>query len=232
MAMTADTVLTEVFRRVRDPNRIATTNTLALAILSYVQRCLNIYTRSVVNSVALAVGSAALHNVTTDLPTIGRVELMRNAGSTQDLLKTSVSRLWELDKNWLGSSGTTGQAWAPVGRDVIAIYPAGAYSVTVVGPALTADLAAITDVLVVQDDQLENLIEFCEAIFTLRLRLFPAFESVQKRLAERFHVDPRLVDLAPGLMATPTAEKAPGIAAADTPTFFVEKIIQERRQRG
>lgn len=211
---TADDVLVEVYRIIRDPGRAGTTEAVALKMLSHAQRALNCYTRSAVSSVTLTTaGSTTLYTVPG---TIARVDLIRDG--SRDLPKLILPRLWAFDKNWPSTIGTRFITWARLGRGLLALVPAkaGASSVTLVGPTNLADLTAITDVLTVRNDQLETLTEITEAFATLRLRLFPAFKAVMDRLGEKFSVAPTKL-FAPGIQPTDSSERAAGVAPGDIP---------------
>lgn len=224
---TADDILIEVYRIVRDPGRTATTEAIALKMLSHCQRALNAHTRSAVVSVVL---NTAANNTIYAVPsTLIRVDSIRDG--TKDLPKFTLPRLWARDKNWPSTVGTQFLVWARLGRGLIALVPpkAGVSSVTLVGPKNTPDLVAITDILDVRDKELETLTELTEALFTLRLRLFPAFQAVMARLSEKFSVAPTKI-FAPGLNPTDSSEKAGGIAPGDIPDMeaIARQIAMQR----
>lgn len=224
---TADTILVETYRIVRDPSRTATTEAVALKMLSHAQRALNTYTRSVVSEVSLATtGGDALYATPT---TLARVDLVRDGN--KDLVKFRLSQLWARDKNWLTTQGTSFIIWSRIGRQVLAVVPpkAGASSVTLVGPANLADVTAIGTTLQVRDDQLETLAEMTEALFTLRLRLFPAFKAVMDRLGQKFSIAPTKL-FAPGLQSVDSSERAAGVAPGDIPDLD-ERMRQVAQQR-
>lgn len=210
----ADDVLVEVYRIVRDPGRTATTETVALKMLSHAQRAINIFSRSVVSTSALStVGGTTIYSVPT---TLGRVDLIRDG--TKDIPKLSMSQLWSRDKSWPSTVGLSFIAWSRLGRGLIAIIPAkaGASSISLVGPTNLADLALISTTLSVRDDQIENLVELTEAMFTLRLRLFPAFNSVMQRLAAKYSISSTKL-FALGLQPTDSSERTAGVAPGDIP---------------
>jgi hypothetical protein len=224
---TADSILTEVYRIVRDPSRTATTEAVALKMLSHAQRALNTYSRSAVSEVTLATtGGVALYATPT---TLSRVDLVREG--TKDLVKFRLSQLWARDKNWLTTQGTSFILWSRIGRQVLAIVPpkAGVSAVTLVGPTNLADLAAIGTSLTVRDDQLETLAEMTEALFTLRLRLFPAFQAVMERLGQKFSIAPTKL-FGPGLQSVDSSERAAGVAPGDIPDLD-ERTRQVAQQR-
>jgi hypothetical protein len=211
---TADDVLVEVYRIVRDPARTATTEAVALKMLSHAQRAINTYSRSAVSTVVLpTVASTSLYAVPSGL---ARVDMVRDG--TRDLPRMTLPQLWSRDKNWPSVIGTRFITWARLGRGIIGLIPskAGASSVNLVGPTNLADLTAITDAISVRDDQLENLTELTEAIFTLRLRLFPAFNAVMARLAEKYSIAPTKI-FAPGLKPTDSSERVAGVTPGDVP---------------
>jgi hypothetical protein len=210
----ADDVLVEVFRITRDPGRTGTTPEVALKMLSHAHRAINIFSRSHVSSVVLpTVGSQPIYLVPS---TLGRVDLIRDG--TKDIPRLTMPQLWSRDKGWPSSVGTSFVAWARLGRGLIAIIPvkAAGSTVTLVGPTNFADLTDIGDALLVRDDQMENLVELTEAMFTLRLRLFPAFQAVMQRLGEKYSIAPTKI-FAPGIQPTDSSERTGGVAPGDIP---------------
>jgi hypothetical protein len=211
---TADDILVKVYRIVRDPGRTATTQALALTILSHAQRAVNVFSRSVVSTVVLnTVANTTLYAVPSSL---ARVDLIRDG--TKEIPKMTLPQLWARDKNWLTTTDTSFLAWSRLGRGVIAVIPAktGASSVNLVGPSNLADLAAIGSTISVRDDQMDSLTELTEAIFTLRLRLFPAFQAVMQRLSDKYSIAPTKI-FAPGVMPTDSSERIAGVAPGDIP---------------
>lgn len=210
----SDDILVEVYRICRDPGRTGTTEAVALKMLSHAQRAINIFSRSVVSSVSLTTTAA---NAIYPVPvTLGRVDLVRDG--TKDLPRLTMPQLWSRDKDWPSVVGTAFVAWARLGRGLIAVIPpkAAGSTVTLVGPTNLPDLAAITTPLLVRDDQLENLVELTEAMFTLRLRLFPAFQAVMQRLSEKYSIAPTKI-FAPGIQPTDSSERTGGVAPGDIP---------------
>ena len=227
---TADDILVQVYRIVRDPARTATTEAVALKMLSHAQRALNTFTRSHVTSATLSTtANTTLYSVPT---TLARVDMIRDG--TKDLPRFRLQQLFMRDKRWLTTTGSQFVVWSRIGRQVLALVPAktGASSVTLVGPTNLADIATIGTTLSVRDDQLETLTELTEALFTLRLRLFPAFEAVMKRLSEKFSVAPTQI-FAPGLLPTDSAERAAGVAPGDMPEVDErERQVAMQRPQG
>jgi hypothetical protein len=210
----ADDILIEVYRICRDPGRTGTTEAVALKMLSHAQRAVNLFSRSYVTSYTLAtVGGQAIYNTPANL---GRVDLVRDG--TKDIPRLTMPQLWSRDKDWPSASGSGFVAWARLGRGLVAIIPtkvAGS-TVTLIGPANLADLTTINDTLLVRDDQMENLVELTEAMFTLRLRLFPAFQAVMQRLSEKYSIAPTKI-FAPGIQPTDSSERTGGVAPGDIP---------------
>jgi hypothetical protein len=198
-------------------------------MLSHAQRALNTYTRSEVSEVVLAtVANVTLYTVPS---TLARVDLVRFGA--KDLVKFRLTQLWARDKNWLTAQGTNFAIWSRIGRQVIAVVPAkaAASSVTLVGPTLLADLTATTDVLNVRDDQLTTLTEILEALMTLRLRLFPAFQSVMERLGKKFSLEPVKM-ISEGIHPTDSSAVTIGVAPGDIPDLDKQtmKVEMQRPQ--
>ena len=185
---TADDILTPVYLRLRDVSRTATTAAHALAILSNAQRALNIHYRSVLQTTTLTtVSGTTLYAVDANLPLIAKVERVQEG--TRDLPALTPEKLWFHDKNWL-SATTAGDflAWAPIGRELIAVYPSKAGSVNVTGPKQLAALTVIGDTLSIQDQHLGTLEDMLELEMSYRLRLFEAFQGAQQRLNAKLKV--------------------------------------------
>ncbi len=183
---TADTVLTTVYFRLRDTSRVATPVASGLLFLSHIQRALNLYLRFHVTKATLSTeANRTIYDITEPSGTdIARVDLVQDG--TTDLPHLPLSQLWTYDPNWLRGTGTPFRSWTRLGRRLVAICPAktGASSVKLVGPTQLALLSTISDALSVKDEWITVLEDLTEALFCLRLRLFPQGTAALKRAVE------------------------------------------------
>lgn len=184
MAELAATLTDTLLRRVRDPQGLAHSRDFARTCLSHAQRILNAALGVVVESATLATSpTMQVYPVTSLLPSAARVLAVLEG--TRDLAKLSNHiQLDHLDMKWFRAIGSRFEAWCPVGRDLIVIYPAKAMSssVTVKYAKLTIALTGEGDATELPDEYMEDIITLAEIFLLAKQRDLKAALTALKRL--------------------------------------------------
>jgi len=174
MATLVADLLTEIYRRTRDPNRTATPEALGIQFLSQAQEVLNVYLKSTLDTVTFTLSAnRLLYQLSTEMPDCARVEAVRVG--TRDLVELPWTQLWQLDKQWFRriDSANLLQHWARVGRDMLVVYPGPltAMDVSIVCTPFLGPLTALTDEILLRHEFFPMLLDLTEALFLLRLRI-------------------------------------------------------------
>jgi multidrug resistance efflux pump len=80
---------------------------------------------------------------------------------------------WQYDRTWLGSTtGTAGrvEAWAHVGHNMVAIYPASSGTVSCVYLQDTTTINSSDDAFYLDDKDIDLVYDLCEIVWHLHLR--------------------------------------------------------------
>ena len=161
--MRAASLLTDtVLRRVRDPQGLAHTRDFTRTCLSHAQRIINIALGVVVTTETMTTtAQQQVYSVSGYLPNAGRVIAVLENG--RDLVKlTNHVQLAHVNLHWFRELGTRFEAWCPVGRDLLVIYPGKAQDSTV-----QVKYARLTTPLLGEADELEMPNEYDDYIMTL-----------------------------------------------------------------
>lgn len=177
-------LITELSRRLRDPNNTRHARTLVRDVLTQCQRIVNLHTADVVT-------------ITTSFtPTAGRV-LYRRTEIASDVARVLAVRqedreLWEVpwrslihaDAAWYRAVGPRHELFARIGTSLVAIYPARenpvalSVSYTSVPADLTDGLADVT----ISDEWIPLLLDLGELVLTAKNREFVRMADVMKRV--------------------------------------------------
>lgn len=186
MASPTSTLITSIARRVRDPNNTAHSQAFVRDILDRVQVIVNDKQESVLTSTVLvATPGQVLYSVENDLGNI--VTVTRVSINGRDLDRQNWRNLHRINPRWLQAKGGTPTAWAPVGRSLIAIYPAPDYEaeITFTGTKITT---ALTDNNIQLELELEDediVREVVTAILLIRQRDLDMIESIISRVGSK-----------------------------------------------
>lgn len=191
MASPAHTLIDLVAKRVRDPQNFAHSRAFVLARLSDAQRFINGALGLVTTTTTLStLPRKLIYTLSGDLTTTLRPLSVREY--TRDLCKlANLNQLNHLDLHWFRSLGHRFEAWCPIGRDLIVIYPAKdvASTVTVVHVKLLDVLAAEADTTEIPDEYLEAVLTLTEAMLLIRQRDLAGAQAAIKRLVETLGLD-------------------------------------------
>ena len=183
MAEVAGTLVDTVLRRVRDPGGTAHSRAFTRELLSDLQRHVNGATRAVLTTATLTLNPRQqLYSISGLLTDCLRVEYVRDAG--RDVPPVPWRTLGRADRLWTRKVGSTPEAWATIGRDLLVITPGmdETRTVTVVYTTLTTALAADQDATELPDQRLPAVLDLAEAILLLRHRLLSVAPSAASRL--------------------------------------------------
>lgn len=191
VSLLAATLTDEVLRRVRDPLGLAHTRDFARTCLSHAQRIINTALGVVVTTETFATTPLQMvYPVSGYWPNAARVIAVMEQG--RDLAKlTNHVQLAHLDLNWFRAIGTRFEAWCPVGRDMIVIYPAKtqASTVQVKYIKLTTALTGEADVLEIPDTYNDSVLTLAECFLLAKQRDLNAAMTALKRLTDELKDD-------------------------------------------
>lgn len=171
MASPASTLISSIARRVRDPNNTAHTQAFVRDILDRVQVIVNDKQEYVLTDTVLtATPGQVLYSVENDLGNI--VTVTRVSINGRDLDRQNWHNLHRINSKWLQAKGGTPTAWAPIGRSLIAIYPAPDYAaeITFTGTKITTALSDNNIQLEVELEDEDVIREIVTAILLIRQR--------------------------------------------------------------
>jgi hypothetical protein len=183
MAQAAGVLTDTLLRRVRDTQGLAHSRAFTRSILTHAQRLVNAQQRLVLTEETLAtVPRRLLYPIAALLPLSLRVEYVREDG--RDIPPTTLTTLATTRPGWSRQVGDFFQAWAPVGRDLLVVWPSKtiASSVTVVSTKLTTDLATEGTLTEVPDEALPAVLDVAELLLLLKSRMWPAFSAAVSKV--------------------------------------------------
>lgn len=167
---TADDLLTELYRRTRDPDRVATPEALALDLLGRAQQACNLFTRSTIETADFTLKeSRLLYSISIELPACARLEGVRIG--TKDLTEVPWTSIKQIDHHWFRTTGPLAH-WAKVGRDLWAIYPGpeADTGVTMVYTKMLDPFADTTEDITIRSEFFPLLLDLTEALMLIYLR--------------------------------------------------------------
>ena len=178
-------LVTELLKRIRDPEGLGTTRTFARKILGYAQQLVNGAVSSRIEVREVATEPRRLIYKLTDLAP-NAIKVLKVTDGERDVTKlSSWKQLAHIDRQWSRRLSTRFQAFAMIGNDLIVIYPAKPEASTVrLRYSVATDLfTQDADVLCIQDEYVPLLLDVAEAILLLRKRNYVQLEEVSARIA-------------------------------------------------
>lgn len=195
---TVDDILTEIYRRTRDPDRVATPEALGIQLLSEAQNAVNLAVKSQVSNTTITLNSHRLlykiSEMVLNIP-CARLEAVRIkvnpdfAEISKDLVEVPWQDLWRIDLHWFRTVGEP-KHWAKIGRDLFVIYP-GPTEDRLAAVAFThfiGPLTALDEDISLRTEFFPLLLDLTEALFLLRLRLVGAASSALSKSSEPFDI--------------------------------------------
>jgi hypothetical protein len=187
----ASTMTDVLLRRVRDPLGFAHTREFARTCLSHAQIVLNAAIGVVVSNTTLTTNpSQMVYSVSGFLPLAARVIAVRENGRDLAKLKSHLD-LAHLSLFWFREVASRFEAWCPVGRDLIVIYPAkpSVSSVEVRYAVVTATLAGEADALEMPEEYTDYILSLAECFLLLKQRDFGAAQAALTRVVKDMGID-------------------------------------------
>lgn len=191
MTVLASTMTDTLLRRVRDTAGLAHSRDFARTCLSHAQRILNTAIGVVVESTTLATTPTMQVYPTTGFVPLAARPIAVLEGN-RDLQKLSNHvQLAHVSLTWFRDVGSRFEAWCPVGRDLIVIYPAKSVvsSVVVKYAKLTTALTGEADPLEVPEEYTDYILSLAEVFLLMKQRDLKAASTALKRLVEEMKHD-------------------------------------------
>lgn len=183
MATTAGTLIDSIARRVRDPNNTAHSRTFVRDILDRSQVALNAYKEYILTeTIQIATPGQALYSVETDLGSSITVTDVLIDG--RELDEQTWTNLHRLNRNWLTAKSGKPFAWAPIGRSLIAIYPAPDHEaeITFIASKRTVPLTADEIPLELRKEDEDIVRDLTTAVLLLRQRDLDMIPAIIQRI--------------------------------------------------
>lgn len=190
-------LITELSRRLRDPNNERHARTLVRDVLTQCQRVINIYGEHVTASANFTTSiNRTLYETSAIASNVAKIVAIRHEG--RELLEVEWRQLVHADPHWLRRVGKAPQQYARIGGNLFAIIPAGpALTVEVVYVTTPTDLTDGAGDVVLPDEQLPALLDLGELVLTTRTKNYRGAREVGRRLAMNLQLEDRFND-APG----------------------------------
>ena len=185
MATIAGVIITKVLQRVRDPQGSAHTRPFVLEILSHTQRIINaIFGPVRVTNTFTTEADRLAYPIQSNLPDNLKIVSITHEGS--ELIGETLSGLQGNDPSWPRTRGVKIQAFAPIGRDLIILYPALERNSTVEITSIkdTGLITGETATMDLPDERVKTAIDFTEVLLLIRQRDFDEAETLLKSVIE------------------------------------------------
>ncbi len=186
MATIAGVLITKVLQRVRDPQGSAHTRTFVLKILSHAQRIVNaIFGEVKITDTFNTEADRIAYPVQPNLSDTLRVVSITQDGS--ELAPETLEGLRGFDPSWPRTRADKMLAFAPVGRDLLFLYPAlpRTSSVQITSIKDTGIIVGESSTLEIPDNHAKIALDFTEIVLLLRQRDLDEAEALLKELTER-----------------------------------------------
>ena len=184
--ITAGSLIDSVSRRVRDSNNTAHTRAFVRDIVDRLQVILNAKQQYVfTETIYTAAAGQTLYSVENDLGST--IEVTEVSIDGRELDRQNWRNLHRISPTWLTDRADTPIAWAPIGRSLIAIYPAPSnpIDITFRGPKITTPINDDDIPLDLRDEDSDLLRELTTAILLIRQRDLDTVPSVIQRIAQK-----------------------------------------------
>jgi len=180
-----------IARRVRDASNTAHSRAFVRNIFTRAAAVINTQQEYLYDTVTLSVGTAgkALYTVETDLGEISRVAEVSVNDSILDEVKPWRD-LWKISPTWLMDTASVPKAWAAIGRDRVAIWPAPSSDIAITFTGPRGRFPAGSDSLETgfRDEDDETVRELTVALLLLRQRDLDVIEPVLGRMAGKLGI--------------------------------------------
>ena len=149
-------------------------------VQNYIQKTLNYALERYVATGTLTetTGTGLYYTSTSVASTCLKVISMHEAGASRSVMRVDWTDFWHFDRNWFYSTAgaevglTSGrvEAWAHVGHNMVAIYPASSGAVSCVYLKNTDVLDSCADAYYLDDKDMDLVYDLNEIVWHLNLR--------------------------------------------------------------
>jgi hypothetical protein len=187
-------LITELSRRLRDPNNERHARSLVRDVLTQCQRVINIYGEHVTTTASFTTTAGRTLYATSEVASnVAKIAAIRYEG--RELLEVGWRQLVHADPHWLRNVGTSPQQYARIGGNLFALVPAGpALTVSVVYVTTPADLTDGVGDVALPDEQLPALLDMGELVLTARTKNYKVAREIGRRLAQNLQLENRFND--------------------------------------
>jgi hypothetical protein len=179
----SSTLITEVSRRLRDPNNERHARTLVRDVMSQCQRIVNLVKRDKVASSSFTPTAGRTLYATSEVAaTIARIITIRQFG--RDLHEVAFGELAHVEHRWLRATGKRYELFARVGGDLFTLTPAldTPVAVDVVYVTAPTDLTDGAGDVVISDEYIPLLLDMTELVLAMRVRLWQGSDELLDRI--------------------------------------------------
>lgn len=184
MTTTVGTLIDSIGRRVRDANNTAHSRAFVRDIIDRSQVLINAKQEYVfTETIYTATKGKTLYSVEEDLGSSTKV--VEVSIGDRELDKVGWRNLHRLSPTWLTDESDTPLAWAPIGRSLVAVYPAPDYDlpITFTASKRTTPLTDDTIQMELRDEDSDIVRELATAILLIRQRDLDMVPIIISRLA-------------------------------------------------
>jgi hypothetical protein len=195
MASTAGTLIDSIARRVRDTNNTAHSRAFVRDILDRIQVTVNAHKEYILTETKItATPGKTIYRVETDLGSSITVTDVLINGRALD--RQTWTNLHRINRHWLNADSGTAVAWAPIGRSLLAIYPAPNYEaeITVIASKITTPLTVDEVPLELRLEDEDIVREMTTAILLFRQRDLDTCPSIIQRAAGKLGLQMKEVE--------------------------------------
>jgi len=191
MSTTAGNFRTHLLTRLRTTGTVAISSAFSYEIINYCQTTLNVGRGFVLTSGTFTYTSGnALYTLSSAVAS-GCARLVSLYESSRTIRRIALHELKQYDREWYAAATASGTyyplAWAPIGDEMIAIYPKPATGGTLSCAYIknTALIDGTTDTLEVDDKDLHFLYDLCEIVSLAHLHKIPETRIKIARLRQK-----------------------------------------------
>ena len=184
MALGAKVVETELQRRLRVGSaEIALSDTNLYSIMNFVQRTINYATDRIVATGTLTMASGTTLYYTTASIATDCYKVLSVYESSRSVMKLGSWRQFvQYDRDWHRSTGARAEAWAPIGHNMVAVYPGTSGNLNAVYLQETTTIDSSGDDFNLPDIDADLIYDLCEVVVLAHLKLYPEVGRVVDKL--------------------------------------------------
>lgn len=180
-------LITELSRRLRDPNNTRHARVLIRDVLSQCQRVVNLhYADDILSTSFTPSAGRTLYRTSEIASTVARVVAVRQ--QDRDLHEVDWRQLVHSDAHWYRRQGPRHELFARIGGSLVVVYPARETpeSITVDHVSIPANLTDGAGDVTISDELIPLLLDLGELILTAKNREFTRMNDVAPRVSKAF----------------------------------------------